>query len=182
MNALLSQVERLDQAREEDVRLYEEAFYRAFAPRSNPGIRTIWIWDDKSQRLKTRIPYEDQDVFFIRDERGLVETGLAVNRACRQFQSGAYGFQRPQYPQWVEVLAVFNLAKDSRKPVLAAVEKSHQVLLARGWEQFYVYATCPQYSLNWNLKRGWEIAEKSERDSVIRYFLRMSISRSFVSK
>jgi len=180
MTELLTRVELLDPAREEEVRLYEEAFYQAFFPMSNAGIRVIWLWDDEAKRLKTKIPYEDQDVFFIKGRDGKVESGFAVNRAVRQFQSGAYGFQRPVDERWVEVLAVFNLGKGVQKPILAMVEKSHQVLQTRNYERFYVYATCAPYSLKWNLKRGWEIVEKSEKDSVIRYFLRMLITRPYI--
>jgi hypothetical protein len=179
MTELLARVELLDPTRAEEVRLYEEAFYQAFFPRSNAGIRAIWLWDDGAKRLKTKIPYEDQDIFVIKNPEGQVETGFAVNTAVREFQSGAYGFARPMDERWVEVLAVFNLGKGAQKLIQAAVEKSHQVLLARNYERFYVYATCAPYSLKWNLKRGWEIVEKREKDSVVRYFLRMLITKPY---
>ena len=53
---MIAALKRLDIHNEAQVRAYEQASYRAFLPHSNAGVRAIWIWNDKAERLKTRVP------------------------------------------------------------------------------------------------------------------------------
>ena len=92
---LLRRTRRLD-ADDPAVReSFERLFYRGFAHVThNRLIRTLWDWDIPGERLRTRVPYEDQALWgrFTNDR---FDAGAAVNVRLNQLQSGAYGFTMP---------------------------------------------------------------------------------------
>ena len=92
---LLRQTRRLD-ANDPAVRdSFERLFYRGFEHSThNRLIRTLWDWDIPGERLRTRVPYEDQALWgrFTNDR---FDAGAAVNVRLNQLQSGAFGFTMP---------------------------------------------------------------------------------------
>ncbi|MEI7666842.1 MAG: hypothetical protein WCI65_12420 [Synechococcaceae cyanobacterium ELA263] len=121
---------QLDPADPEALAGYERAFYAAFArAKANIQVRRLWHWDDRAGRLRTRIPYEDQVVFVLRDAAsgdpgvasGLdaaasgpdavsdVDTAVALNWRLANHQSAILGFEPP--PPLLghcEILAMFS--------------------------------------------------------------------------
>ena len=88
---------RLDSADAAQVAEYERHFYRAYAGLAdNKLVRTIWDWDDRWQRLRSRIPYDDQVIYSLRDSRGRLAGAMAVSlNAPAAFQGAAFGFAPP---------------------------------------------------------------------------------------
>jgi len=75
---------------------YERAFFRGFETAThNRLVRWLWEWDIGAERLRTRIPYADQKIWLVRNARGEITDGVAVNVAMNAFQAGAYGFTLP---------------------------------------------------------------------------------------
>jgi hypothetical protein len=168
-------IERLDPRVDTDVRAYEEGFYRAFLPVSNPGTRAIWDWDDDARRLRTRVPYEEQEVFFARDEAGRIDTACAFDVAGRAFQAGAYGFRRPpEEPRWVENLTIFNSAR-GRQASLVCSEHARRHFAERGY--VHAYATCAPRVLALHRRQGWEVHAEGEALGVVRYLIRREVAR-----
>lgn len=168
-------VERLDPRVDADVRAFEEGFYRAFLPVSNSGTRAIWHWDDHARRLRTRVPYEEQEVFFVRDATGRIATACAFDVAGRAFQAGAYGFPRPaDAPRWVENLTIFNSAR-GRRAYLACSEIARRHFAERGY--VFAFATCAPRVLALHQRQGWEVREQREALGVVRYFIRREVAR-----
>lgn len=166
-------VQRLDIGSAEDVRLYEEGFYRAFVRHSNPGIRAIWIWDDPAQRLRTSIPYEDQAVFFVRNEEGVIHTAVGLNLALNEFQSGAYGFEKPPLDhKWAEGLVLFNTGA-SRAALITLMWKVSRWVMAQGYESYYI--TSAERAARFHQKMGAELLDQSEALGVVRYFFRQKL-------
>ena len=91
----------LDTANADQVGQYERAFHTAFQrARGNRLIRTLWCWDDDHGRLATRIPYDDQIVYWQADRQGDLAAALAVNLAMKDVQASAFGFAPlPEYDQ-----------------------------------------------------------------------------------
>src|SRR5262245_49830415 len=95
-----------------EVEEYERAFYKAFTrAKGNRLIRQLWIFDDDAERLATRIPYDEQLVYVMRDDAGAIIAGMGVNTAMRSFQGEAFGF-RPESPAGCcELLTMFSLGE-----------------------------------------------------------------------
>lgn len=75
---------------------YERAFYRGFEKAAhNRLVRWLWEWDDTERRLRTRIPYAEQEIWVLPDAAGGVDAAIAVNLALRTLQAAAYGFAVP---------------------------------------------------------------------------------------
>ena len=98
--------------------------------------------------------------------------------ACNQFQSGAYEFPRPSVaPKWVEVLTVFNSGRPS---ALTFFECLRRIMMERGYEFFY--ATCAERLLPlWKRILGCDVLSRSDRKSVVRYYLRRNLRLPFVA-
>ena len=76
---------------------YELAFLKAFQrATANRLVRSLWRWDEENSRLATRVPYDEQLVWVLRD--CAIETGMAFNIGMRQFQSAAFGFSPRPFP------------------------------------------------------------------------------------
>lgn len=79
---------------------YEQMLYADFLPvlRLNPLIRDLWDWDDDYRRLRTRVPYTSQKIALLsHPETGNINFATGVNvHIDRHWQSGTYGFSRPE--------------------------------------------------------------------------------------
>jgi hypothetical protein len=54
----------LDPGNATELEQFEQAFFRGFRQSShNQLIRWLWEWDEPRQRLRTRVPYEDQKIW-----------------------------------------------------------------------------------------------------------------------
>ncbi len=105
-NAELVMLDRSDPAQ---IAAFERGFHAAFSRvPSNRLVRTLWEWDDDTRRLRTRIPYDEQEIFALFRPDREVCLGMAVNRALRSFQSSAFGFAVPaDSPPACELLALY---------------------------------------------------------------------------
>ncbi len=165
------QLARLDWRQPEDVEEYERVFFDAFRRATgNRLIRSLWLWDDEARRLRTRIPYEDQVLYAMRDERGRLVTAMGVNTAMRAFQSSAYGFHPPPDPAGCcEFLTVFSV-DEYRLPTRFRFWHDSFADLARSG--FHTgYATTAQRVLNLYLRFGARVLEEREIEGEARYFL-----------
>jgi hypothetical protein len=165
----------LDVTNANDLRAFEEGFYRAFIPISNPGTRSIWTWDDQARRLRTRIPYEDQAIFVVRGEDERIDVGCAVNLTTREFQASAYGFDRPPSAwNWCEALVLFNSGEDSLA-TLRCMDFGLIYLKARGFSE--IYSTCTPQILHYHVRNGWTNAAVRETPLGTRHLIRRETSQ-----
>ncbi len=116
MSPVAATLQRLDANDPATIEHYERLIYRSFSVVEKQALlRRLWSWDDADKRIRTRIPYSDQRLYYMAGERG-VTTGLSVNVALHRQQCATFGFQIPSdAPQPVEFLAMFSLpAQDLR--------------------------------------------------------------------
>ncbi|MGF1576386.1 MAG: hypothetical protein ACFCU9_10680 [Cyanophyceae cyanobacterium] len=159
---------------------YERAFYTAFVRvTGNQLIRSLWVWDDAKRQLKTRIAYEDQLIFVGRNEAGKLETAIATNIACREWQSAAFGFSRPTEQEiCCEFLTLFSVGDYRLGLKLRFWEACFAELRRRGLNT--AYATTAARLLQGYLRIGGVLLEEKEITGEMRYFLKFSLERDWM--
>jgi hypothetical protein len=168
--------ERLDLADEQVRRSYEQGFFTSFERvKSNRLVHTLWLWDFDSRRLRTRIPYEDQWVFGMRNAAGEVEAALAFNVAMTAFQSRAFDFAPPaETAGCFEVLTFFNPADRELEFKYRLWHESVRVLGQHGFHTGF--ATTAPRPLGLYRRIGWQLVQQAEIAGEQRFFLRYSIT------
>jgi len=87
---------RLDCGDPAAVESYERAFYAGFESAThNRLVRWLWDWDHASRRLRTRIPYADQQIWILPEASAGLWAAIAVNVRLRELQGAAFGFSVP---------------------------------------------------------------------------------------
>jgi hypothetical protein len=167
--------ERLDLTDPEVCRNYEQAFFTSFERvKSNLLIHSLWLWDFETRRLATRIPYEDQWIFAMRNPDGEVEAALAFNVAMTTFQSLAYDFAPPAETEGCfEVLTFFNPADRELGFKFRLWGECLRVLGARGFHTGF--ATTAPRPLGLYRRIGWKLVQQAEIAGEQRFFLRYSV-------
>lgn len=154
---------------------YERAFYDAFRrATANRLVRKLWLWDDEQRRLATRIPYEDQLVYVLRDGGGTIVGGIGVNVAMREFQSSAFGFSPGTWSDSAEVLSFFSVIRGDVRSSTDLWRCAAAALRARGCRT--ALATTAQRPLRSYLRIGWQCIAETEIEGERRYFLRYDLT------
>jgi hypothetical protein len=168
--------ERLDPFSSTEREAYERAFYTAFQRAvGNRLVRQLWLWDDAASRVATRIPYDEQTIYVLRDGGGAIVTGLAVNHALRSFQSAAYGFSPPENRDGCcEFLTVFSVNEYRLTTRFKFWRDSFAALRAQGFHTGY--ATTAHRVLNLHRLLGARILKENEISGEMRYFLEFDLS------
>lgn len=87
---------RLDGSDAGEVEAFERAFYRGFEQVThNRLIRWLWDWDHAARRVRTRIPYGDQQIWVLSERPGEIWAAIAVNTRLARLQGEAFGFTVP---------------------------------------------------------------------------------------
>jgi hypothetical protein len=170
----------LDTSRPDHVLLFERAFYRGFRESThNQIIRWLWHWDDENQRLRTRVPYEDQRIW-VSYEEDPPGHGVAVNWRMALLQSGAFGFSLPdslrEPGKTCEVLALFSWAHPSLTKFHAAWTELFRDLQGLGFQM--AVATCARQILPLYRRMGATIIDQLTVDEQERYFLQFELVRT----
>jgi hypothetical protein len=167
--------ERLDLTDPGVCRSYEQGFFTSFERvKSNRLVHTLWQWDFENRRLRTRLPYDDQWVFGMRNADGDVEAALAFNVAMADFQSRAFGFQPPaETGGCFEVLTFFNPAD---RELGFKYRLWHECLRVLGEHGFHTgYATTAPRPLGLYRRIGWKVLRETEISGEQRFFLGYSL-------
>lgn len=136
-------LERLDPADPEALERFERAFYAAFArAKGTRLVRLLWHWDEQRQRIRPRIPYEDQQIYVLWDGERQVDTAAAINLKLRQYQAASLGFAPPAPPRLrlCEILALFSRRDAELVALRTFLCQVAHLLLAQGIET--ADATC----------------------------------------
>lgn len=170
-------IERLDCPQAAQREQYERAFYTAFARAAgNRLIRKLWLWDDAARRVATRIAYDEQIVYVMRDSGGRIVTGMGVNCAMRTFQSAAYGFAPPREREGCcEFLTLFSVGEYRLRTRFQFRRESFADLVERGFHT--AYATTAHRVLQVYLRQGAQVLAQREIEGEARYFLRFDLKR-----
>lgn len=161
---------------------YERAFYAAFVRvTGNRLIRALWVWDDAERRLATRIAYRDQLIFVVRNAAGNIETAIATNIACRDWQAAAFGFSGPtEQEACCEILTFFTVADYRLGFKLRFWEACFAELRRRGLKT--AYATTAARLLLAYQRLGGVLLEQKEIAGEMRYFLEFSLERAWMKR
>lgn len=159
---------------------YERAFYTAFVRvTGNQLIRSLWVWDDAKRQLETRIAYEDQLIFVSRNAAGKIETAIATNIACREWQAAAFSFSAPiEQETCCEFLNFFTVGGYQLGLKLRFWEACFAELRRRGLNT--AYATTAARLLPIYLRIGGVLLEEMEVAGEMRYFLKFSLERDWM--
>jgi hypothetical protein len=151
---------------------YERAFHDAFIQvTTNRLIHKLWLWDYSARRVETRIPYDEQVIFALRDEAGRIETAMAFNVGASGWQSSAFGFAGPATRHGsCEILTFFSVADHTLSVKLAFWRRCVTELRARGFENSY--ATTALRPLASYMRLGWRVIASKQIEGEPRYFLR----------
>ena len=147
--------------------------------RSSPLLRGLWIWDDAAQRVRTRVPREDQRVWIEVDgER--VHTAIVVNVRLALLQSAAYGFAVPPALADGRPLCEFTMAYSRDDHSIghfhAAWDEAFRDLRMAGYGDGL--ATCARRLLPLYRRMGARIVEEAEISGERRYFLHFELERT----
>ncbi len=160
---------------------YERAFYQAFAQLpANQLVRELWVWDDAMGTLQTRVPYEHQIIYGVRDTEGHLDGALAVNYKLQIFQSSAFGFSLPQRKEpCCELLSFFAL-RDRRLKRQRQFFWSYCCLdlYQRGYDR--AFATTAERPLHTYLRMRGNLLAQTEIAGEKRYFLEFHLSQAVV--
>ncbi len=104
-------LERLDTTDAEALGRFERGFHDAFSrAKSNRLARHIYAWDDRQQRVRPHLPYDDQQVFVTWGQAGDVDTAGAINIRLNHYQASRVGFTPPPVSggEHCEILVLFS--------------------------------------------------------------------------
>lgn len=167
--------ERLDVSSDLDRASYERLFYAAFQRAvGNKLIRELWIWSDGAGRLRTRVPYDEQIIYVLRDSAARIVTALAVNCELRSFQSAAFGFAAPPVRRGCcELLAVSAVGEHRLKTRFQFWRDAIADLSANGFHT--AYATTARRALKAYLRLRADVLDEREIAGEKRYFLKFNL-------
>ena len=158
----------------------ESEAYAAFdGGASSALLRRLWIWDDESRRVRTRVPAEDQRAWIEVDgER--VHTAIVVNTRLAVLQSAAFGFGVPAEFQDGGGICEFTLAYSQLNHSIghfhAAWDEAFHGLRAMGFREGF--ATCARRLLPLYRRMGARSLAEVEIGDEIRYFLHFNLERT----
>jgi len=163
---------------------YEEHFYRGYSRlRDNTLVRLIWDWDDDRQRVRTRIPYEDQVIYTERDGDGCLVAAMAVSLGYpADFQSEGFGFAPPggavdaggRYCEILNMMTTPHQRATARAMYGSFVRGfGFSDLVGRGFE--VAYSTCTQRRLRTYERAGARPLARASISGEDRFFLHWPI-------
>lgn len=158
----------------------ESEAYEAFGGgRQSELLRGLWIWDDDSKRVRTRVPAEDQRAW-IEVEAGRVHTAILVNTRLAVLQSAAYGFAVPETLDdgrpLCEFTLVFSREEHSLGHFHAAWDEAFGDLCGAGFGDGL--ATCARRLLPLYRRMGAKVLAETEIAGEQRYFLHFDLART----
>jgi len=169
------QFEELNLADLETRHEYESAFHDCFAKvTSNRLIHQLWQWDYAAGRVATRIAYDQQIVFGLRDDDGKLDTAMAFNVGMCELQSAAFGFAVPPTGGCFEILTFFSRSDRTLKVKLAFWSRCLEELRALGYRDGY--ATTAHRPLASYRRLGWRIIDETSLAGEQRYFLHYGLA------
>jgi hypothetical protein len=154
---------------------YEKAFFRGFGNTPPEDLADIFEYDFKARRLKTKIPYTDQDVY-LATVHDVVMAAIAVNfNLSRSLQLETYGFTVPKSIDVAEGLALFSLDAQNGALIAALGEFAYERLYRKGIR--FVYGTCERRKLVGYQRIGFEKVDERVHMGDPVYLIRAAIIR-----
>ncbi|MFW6254413.1 MAG: hypothetical protein ACOC41_05740 [Chitinivibrionales bacterium] len=168
------QYEILDIHNESEVAAYERAMYRAFSGSEIVTLDKIWQFDHKNRKLRTRIPYDDQEIYVARLDDSVV-AGVAVNYAMDKIlQLEMMGFSIDKNRKGIcEGLGIFNLRVFHNSSMVALTLKQHMFEKMRERGIVRAYGTCSTRKLRGYLHLGWRLIDQRQFEGEQKYLLEM---------
>lgn len=158
----------------------ESEAYEAFGGgRHSALLRGLWIWDDDSKRMRTRVPSQDQRAW-IEVDAGRVHTAIVVNLRLAVLQSAAYGFAVPESLDdgrpLCEFTLVFSREEHSLGHFHAAWDEAFGDLRSAGFGDGL--ATCARRLLPLYRRMGAKVLAEAEISGEQRFFLHFELART----
>ena len=175
--ALQAEVTLLDPSCAHEKLAFEQAFYTSFSQvKGNQLIRDLWIWDDETRRIHTRIPYSEQRILAVRDSLGAIDMAMAINISHTQLQSTWFGFSPPENEpgESCEILAFFSTRQNKLVSMRDFLITCAQYGEREGWQ--WADATCTQRLLRIYLHMGSRLVASCSINGEARHQIRMDIA------
>lgn len=174
------QLTPLDLGSPEEIEQFEKAFYEGFKKSThNKLIHWLWEWDEQNQRIRARVPYEDQ-MIWVGKTGNTVIGGIAVNTRLALLQSGAFGFTIPENLRKnsgiCEILVAFSFDDHSLVNLHADWIEVFRALQASGYTD--ALATCAKKLLPLYMRMGARIIDELIMEGEARYFLQFELVRT----
>lgn len=157
---------------------YERDFFKAFIKLDNPLLHKIWEWDYENQRIKTRIPYEDQIVYLCHDQDNNLLGAMSVNLNQKLNQFSQFGFKiDPTNLKFAEIMVMFK-HPDYCSPWWTFYNKfiKYAYKNLQQYEVKEIYTTCGTERLLKTYQRGsWKLIGTNFIGQDVRYFLKLNL-------
>ncbi len=153
----------LDTSNPEEIVAFEQAQYTAFEQTQIRTLDIIWECDHRHRRLKSRLPYDRQEVFVAWFERRIV-AGFAVNRDLTgELQLEVTGFTVDKSePDICEGIGLFCLQFYAGDAVIIAELCDHALGRLREQGIRKMYGTCSVGRLRTYKMMGFELLDKTD--------------------
>lgn len=169
----------LDRGNPDEVAAYERAFYLGFEKAvHNRLVRRLWEWDDAARRLRTRIPYAEQEIWVMPDAAGGVDAAIAVNLEMRTLQAAGFGFDIPALgpgARFCEFLTLFTVGNRSLTGKFPLWTEVFADLHARGYT--HALATTAPKLLRLYLWIGGKELGRKEIEGEVRHLMLFDLAR-----
>lgn len=171
-------LERLDTTDAQAVARFERSFHEAFSrAKSNRLARHIYAWDDRGKRVRTHLPYDDQQVFVTWREEGEVDTAGAINIRLNDYQAARVGFPPPpaSVGEHCEILVLFSHRDADLVGLHHFIQQVAQRLLEQGYRS--ADAMCTDRLLPFYRHIGGEPLEQRRLHGENRTLLRFTLAQ-----
>ena len=153
--------EVLDTSDNEAVIAYEKSLFRAFIPYETPALKSVWNFNHKERRVKTKIPYSSQ-VIFVGKLGDATVSAVSVNLNMKeQLQLEMMGFSIDKTQKGLaEGIGVFNLQVFSGVNPIAILLKKFAFKKIQELDISLMYGTCSDRVLRGYQALGWKVVDE----------------------
>jgi hypothetical protein len=164
-------IRELNISDENDLKMYEEALYKAFFSDRRVSEDAARIYDYKNKRSITKIPY-DQQYIHVAQLGAKIVTAVCANFNNENMQVKLRGFEIVKNNKTCEVLHIFNNSGQIGTDILRNLGN---ILLSiiKMKDLTYIYSTCIERRLIAYQSFGFEIVNVKTENKEKRYLLKM---------
>jgi hypothetical protein len=166
-------IRELDTSDENDLKIYEEALYKAFFFDRRIVEYIDSFYDHKNKRCCLKIPYSRQFIMVAQLGKVII-SAVCANFDIELMQIELYGFKVDKNENVCEILHIFN---NSGSSGTAIIRKLGNIVLEKIKNNGYkkIYSTCSEYRVRQYDNMGFKIVGVNEIDNEKGYLMLMDI-------
>ena len=170
---------KLNTTKDDDIRAFEKAQYRAFEGSSIQSLEEIWHIDHTQKRIAPRISYEKLLITVVENTHTLIGAMVMHLDLSGELQLNHFGFDIDRSsPHIAEGLAIFSLAPiiNGTVPLFVLRDYTNPLLYAMGLRT--LYGTCSKSKLKGYQLLGFTIEQTTIYKGEEKFLLSIPIPKS----